>query len=76
MADTLDHLMKEAVARGLTALTVWPCQKGWQCNARFKRRGGQEGWVCVTDTDAVRGTLKALGGATLPAPEPAEDAFG
>lgn len=74
----LDTLLRQAEKNGLTALTVWPCGEGWQCNARYARKGGKQGWVCVTDSDPVRGARKALSGTSSPTPEPAptEDVFG
>ena len=60
---SIDKLLAEAARTGgLTALTIWPAGKGWQCNVRRRTRG-VEGWSCVTADDPVAGLVKALSGA-------------
>lgn len=59
MADLAKLIDEAARSGGLTALTVWPCAGGWQCNVR---RG--EGWRCVTvpRDEITRGLLDAVSG--------------
>lgn len=59
--SSLEQLIDEAARNGgLSALTVWPCAEGWQCNVR-RNKGG---WRCVTvPRDAiVRGMVDAVSG--------------
>lgn len=61
----LEKLIAEAARTGgLTALTIWPAGKGWQCNVR-RRNGPAEGWSCVTADDPVAGIVAALQGAPV-----------
>lgn len=78
MAADIETLLRQAEKNGLTAFTVWPSGKGWQCNARFRRGKGQDGWVCVKSDDMLAGAREALGGKpdADPAPRIEEDAFG
>lgn len=59
---SIDKLLAEAARTGgLTALTIWPAGKGWQCNVR-RRTGNAEGWSCVAADDPVAGITAALQG--------------
>ena len=71
---TLEQMIAEAASKGgLTALTLWPCSGGWQCNARRRSKGGQEGWVCVTSADPVAGLKQALEGRKVRTAPPPDD---
>ena len=62
---SIDKLLAEAARTGgLTALTIWPAGKGWQCNVR-RHTGGTEGWSCVTTADPVAGITAALKGSPV-----------
>lgn len=74
---SLEQLIDEAArSGGLTALTIWPCAGGWQCNVQ--RNNG--GWRCVTvPRDAIlRGVVDALSGPVRVVSETptADDIFG
>ena len=61
----LEKLIAEAARTGgLTALTIWPTGKGWQCNVR-RRTGDAEGWSCVAADDPAAGIIAALKGAVV-----------
>ena len=76
---TLEQLIDEAAKNGgLTALTVWPCAGGFQCNVR-RANGKTEGWRCITAAIPSRGMKDALTGpvkAPTAPPETGEDIFG
>ncbi|ODT60986.1 MULTISPECIES: hypothetical protein [Paracoccus] len=70
---TLEQLIDEAAkSGGLTALTVWPCAGGFQCNVR-RANGKTEGWRCITAAIPSRGIKDALTGPVRVL-EPAADA--
>lgn len=76
---TLEQLIDEAAkSGGLTALTVWPCAGGFQCNVR-RANGKTEGWRCITAAIPSRGIKDALTGpmkAPVTPTETGEDIFG
>ena len=77
---TLEQLIDEAAkSGGLTALTVWPCAGGFQCNVRRRSADGSEGWRCITAAAPSRGIRDALEGpvrASVAPSDPGEDIFG
>lgn len=66
MADLAQILDAKMRSGEITALTVWPAGKGFQCNARFKTGG----WRCVAVTQPSEGVLDALTGPGTSDPSP------
>lgn len=60
---SISQIIDEAAKRGgLTAITLWPTQDGWQANVK-RRINGQEGWCCMAGKTPSTALLDALQGA-------------